>query len=150
TLKVTINDTGTGTSASQSYAVNIPSLVGGNTAYVGFTGGTGGLTATQNILNWTYTPALVSPPPPGNVTATAGVGQVSLSWTASAGTASYNIYRLPAPGAEDDDGPIQTGITGTSFTDTGLNTTTGYTYQVTAVGIGGESADSNEASATTI
>jgi len=28
--------------------------VGGNVAYVGFTAGTGGLSATQRILTWTY------------------------------------------------------------------------------------------------
>ena len=56
TLKVTIIDSATQASASQSYAVDIPTIVGASTAFVGFTGGTGGLTATQNILNWTYTP----------------------------------------------------------------------------------------------
>jgi fibronectin type 3 domain-containing protein len=56
TLVVTIHDTVTGTSATQNYAINIPSVVGGNQAYVGFTGGTGGLVATQDILSWTYTP----------------------------------------------------------------------------------------------
>ena len=56
TLKVTITDTVTQATATQSYAVNIPSLVGGNTGYVGFTGGTGGLTAVQKLLNWTYSP----------------------------------------------------------------------------------------------
>jgi hypothetical protein len=38
-----------------SWTVNIPSTVGGNTAYAGFTGGTGGATAIQDILNWTFT-----------------------------------------------------------------------------------------------
>jgi len=37
------------------FPINIPATVGGNTAFVGFTGGTGGLTATQEILSWTYT-----------------------------------------------------------------------------------------------
>jgi hypothetical protein len=35
--------------------VNIPAIVGGTTAYVGFTAGTGGTSAIQNILDWTYT-----------------------------------------------------------------------------------------------
>jgi hypothetical protein len=63
TLLVTIIDTVTQAKATQSYAVNIPAIVGGNTAYVGFTGSTGGLTATQNVLNWTYTvtPAAAAP-----------------------------------------------------------------------------------------
>ncbi len=34
--------------------INIPQIVGGNTAYVGFTGSTGGLTSSQKILTWTY------------------------------------------------------------------------------------------------
>ena len=37
-----------------SQPINIPQIVGGNTAYVGFTGGTGGLSASQKILTWTY------------------------------------------------------------------------------------------------
>ena len=37
-----------------NWTVNIPAAVGGNTALVGFTGGTGGLTATQEIISWTY------------------------------------------------------------------------------------------------
>jgi hypothetical protein len=33
-----------------SFPINIPATVGGNVAFVGFTGGTGGQTATQEIL----------------------------------------------------------------------------------------------------
>jgi hypothetical protein len=54
-LQVTITDTVTHATATQSYTVNIPTIVGSSTAFVGFTGGTGSLTAVQNILNWTYT-----------------------------------------------------------------------------------------------
>jgi hypothetical protein len=56
TLAWTISDVSTGKTFSTSASVNIPSIVGGNTAYVGFTAGTGGTTATQEILTWTYTP----------------------------------------------------------------------------------------------
>jgi len=31
-------------------------LIGASDAFVGFTAGTGGLSATMDILNWTYTP----------------------------------------------------------------------------------------------
>jgi hypothetical protein len=54
TLMVTIADASTGASATQSYKVNIPSVVGSNTAFAGFTGGTGGLTATRDVLSWDY------------------------------------------------------------------------------------------------
>ncbi|MBV9886405.1 MAG: chitobiase/beta-hexosaminidase C-terminal domain-containing protein, partial [Acidobacteria bacterium] len=54
TLTMTITDSVANTSFSTSWTVNIPSIVGGNTAYVGFTGGTGGLTSSQKIENWTF------------------------------------------------------------------------------------------------
>ena len=60
TLNVTITDTNTLASASQSYSVNIPSIVGSTSAYVGFTGGTGGLTAVQNVQSWTFTPSVTN------------------------------------------------------------------------------------------
>jgi hypothetical protein len=55
TLTWTITDATTGKTFTASSTVNIPSLVGGNTAFVGFTGGTGGSTATQDIITWTFT-----------------------------------------------------------------------------------------------
>ena len=60
TLTLTLTDTLTGASFTASQAINIPATVGGNTAYVGFTAGTGGLTAVQEILNWTYTSGLTA------------------------------------------------------------------------------------------
>lgn len=54
TLAMTVKDPKTKASFSNSWNINIPAVVGGNTAYVGFTGGTGGLMADQNVLAWTY------------------------------------------------------------------------------------------------
>ena len=54
TLGMTITDATTNNSFSTSWRVNIPAVVGSNTAYVGFTAGTGGLTAIQEIVNWSY------------------------------------------------------------------------------------------------
>jgi hypothetical protein len=56
TLTVTITDATTSATATQTYTVDIPGTVGGPLAYVGFTAGTGGATATQEVLTWTYTP----------------------------------------------------------------------------------------------
>ena len=39
-------------------AVDLPALLGGDAAFVGFTGGTGSLTAVQDITNWTFVAAL--------------------------------------------------------------------------------------------
>jgi alpha-L-arabinofuranosidase len=52
TLAETVTDTNTGGVFTHSYAVNIPSIVGGSNAYVGFTGSTGGFTSVQNLLTW--------------------------------------------------------------------------------------------------
>ena len=56
-LTMTITDTtNTALTFTQTWqAVNIPGTVGANTAFVGFTGGTGGYTANQSVLTWTYT-----------------------------------------------------------------------------------------------
>jgi hypothetical protein len=57
TLTMTITDTTTPANTfTTSWTINIPATVGGNTAYVGFTGATGGSTAIQDIITWTYTP----------------------------------------------------------------------------------------------
>jgi len=61
TLTLIITDTSTKASFSTTWGstaspLNIPGTVGGNSAYVGFTAGTGGETATQDILTWTYNP----------------------------------------------------------------------------------------------
>ena len=53
TLTWTISDPTAGKSFTTSATVNIPSFAG-NTAYVGFTGASGGLTAIQEIINWTW------------------------------------------------------------------------------------------------
>src|SRR5262249_24327793 len=56
TLTVTLTDEATQATARQSYKIDIPGTVGGTQAYIGFTGGTGGLTAIQEILDWAYIP----------------------------------------------------------------------------------------------
>lgn len=99
----------------------------------------------------------VAPPPPNaapyaasSLTATAaGPGQVNLTWTAGSGATSYNLYRAAESGYESAIAPVVTGITGTSYTDTGLNGGTTYYYQVVAVNSSGPSGFSPEAHTTT-
>jgi hypothetical protein len=55
-LILTITDLRTNASYTHLFPVDIPSTVGGNTAYVGFTGSSGEETAAQNIQSWTYVP----------------------------------------------------------------------------------------------
>ena len=50
-----VTDTVTGATYRNSYSADIPALVGGDTALVGFGGSTGAASVTQNIQSWTYT-----------------------------------------------------------------------------------------------
>lgn len=61
TLSVNMSDSVTGSSYSTSETVDIPTIVGSNLAYVGFTGGTGGASANQQISNFSYTTAVPEP-----------------------------------------------------------------------------------------
>ncbi len=88
-----------------------------------------------------------APPAPSNLSATAGTGQVSLSWSASTGAASYNVYRGTAAGGESAT-PLATNITATSYVDSSVINGTKYFYKVAAVNAGGTSGMSNEVSAT--
>jgi hypothetical protein len=82
---------------------------------------------------------------PTNLMATAGSGQVGLSWSASSGATSYNVKRSTTSG-----GPytIVASPTTTSYTDGGLTNGTTYYYVVSAVNTAGESATSTQVSAT--
>ena len=86
------------------------------------------------------------PPAPTGLKATAGSASVTLTWTASSGATSYNVYRGPAAGSEHAT-PIATGITTTSYINTGLTNGKTYFFKVAAVNAAGTSALSNEASA---
>lgn len=91
TLTVTITDPTLKKSATQSYIINIPTIVGGGTAYVGFTAGTGGETATQDILSWTFVSTTSTALKPATIGLSGGfaAGSVSLN-----GSASLNGERL--------------------------------------------------------
>lgn len=85
---------------------------------------------------------------PPVLTASAGKGQVKLTWTApsSGGTSitGYQIYRGLSAGTEV---VVQTISTGTSYVDTGVTGGTTYFYWVAAVTAAGPGALSNEVSA---
>jgi hypothetical protein len=95
------------------------------------------------FLTTTYVPR---PAPPSNLRATAADAAVALNWTASAGTASYNVKRATFSGGPFAD--VATGVTATNYLDTGLTNGTTFFYVVAAVVNGEEGANSSEASAT--
>ncbi len=53
-MVVTLRDRVTGGSFTNSYSVDLPTVVGGHTAYVGFTGGCGGKASYQTISAFTF------------------------------------------------------------------------------------------------
>jgi len=87
-----------------------------------------------------------SPTKPTNFVATQTASGIGLTWTASTGATSYNVYRGTTAGGESTT-PIATGIKTTSYTNTGLTPTT-YYYKVVAVNSYAGSFASTEASAT--
>ena len=62
TLTMTITDATTNASFTNSWPVNIPSVIGSPTAYVGFTAGTGAQTAVQSVLGWSFSGVVPSTP----------------------------------------------------------------------------------------
>ncbi len=93
------------------------------------------------------TPSQGVPATPTGVTATAGTNQVSLSWSASSGATSYNVYRSTSSGGEGTT-PYYSGLTSTGYTDTTVTDGTKYYYKIAAVNSSGTSGQSSEVSAT--
>ena len=54
-LSTTLQDLTTNQTFQTTYTVNLSTVLGGNTAYIGFTGATGALTSSQTISNFTFT-----------------------------------------------------------------------------------------------
>ncbi|HJZ99449.1 MAG TPA: glycoside hydrolase family 44 protein [Candidatus Solibacter sp.] len=138
-----------GQSHQYTYTWNVPSTqaTGNYTVMIGVfdAGWTTNYYWNSNGATITVTSGSV-PPAPTGLTAAPGNAQVALAWTASSGATSYNVYRGTTPGGEGST-PIATGITATTYTNTGLTNGTTYYYKVAAVNSAGTSAMSNEASA---
>jgi subtilase family serine protease len=84
----------------------------------------------------------VVPSSPTGVTATAGNGSVSLSWTSVTGASSYSVYVGTGPNGEAAQ-PQQTSAT-TNATVSGLTNGTRYYFTVAAVDSGGAGQPSGE------
>ena len=78
--------------------------------------------------------------------------QINLSWTAVSGATSYDIYRdTSATGTFariGDEPTVSSGLT-TTYSDTGLATSTTYYYKISALNASGESSSTDAVSATT-
>jgi fibronectin type 3 domain-containing protein len=129
---------------STTYTVS--GLTNGTTYYFKVTAvDTAGTSGDSNEAS--ATPELSAPSAPTGLTATGGSGQVALSWTASTGATSYNVYEGSSSGGEGPT-PIATGIASTTYAVTGLTNGTAYYFKVAAVNTAGTGGYSNEASST--
>jgi hypothetical protein len=97
-------------------------------------------TATPITVAWT-----TSVPGASTLSAQAGDGQVSLSWTSVGGAQSYTLYHGTTSNGETQ---LTSGVSGTSYLDTPVTNGTTYYYKVTAVNVNGEGPPSNEVNAT--
>ena len=95
TLQETITDTVSHVSFSHNYTVNIPTTVGASTAYVGFTAGTGGSTATQSVLTWTFSPSpsnfIYGTTGNDNITLTQSADTQHVDWTLGGSSGEISI-----------------------------------------------------------
>jgi hypothetical protein len=147
TLNETITDETQSThpSFTTSYAVNIPALVGGDTAYVGFSGGTGGLTTVATVQSWKFTPTTqnLAPLSPSNLKVASVVpndanrNNITVTWT----TNSYNETGFEVWRSTDGTNFTKVATLAAnsmSYTDTKLGAGT-YFYKVRAFNANGDS-----------
>lgn len=90
-------------------------------------------------------PTTTKPGAPSNLTATGGLSRVSLNWSAASGAISYNIKRATTKG-----GPytiVARSVMAPNYLDTAVVNGQTYYYVVSASNAGGESGNTNEATA---
>jgi fibronectin type 3 domain-containing protein len=153
-LHVTLTDTVSHATFDQSFPINIPSTIGGNTAYVGFTAGTPNNSPDiQNILSWSYTPlstSLTKPPAPTNLSVAPASGtQLNLSWSES-GSATvdfFNVLKLTSSNTYTTIAQVPSNQT--IYVDGGLTPGSTYSYEVIASNPAGDSAPVGPISGTT-
>jgi len=122
-------------------------VTNGTTYYYKIAGAnTGGLGPRSAEASATPQPPVVVPGAPGGLTASAGNAQVTLGWSPVSGAVTYSVYRGTSSGGQSGT-PVATGLTGTSFVNTGLTNNTTYFYKVAGVNTAGTGAKSAEAGA---
>jgi hypothetical protein len=96
-LRESLVDTVTGDFYSTSYTgINLSSILGSNTAYIGFTGGTGGAESLQTISNFGYFAApLVTGVAPSSGPSTGGTS-VAINGTSFTGATAVDFGSTPA------------------------------------------------------
>ncbi|CAK0775093.1 conserved exported hypothetical protein [Gammaproteobacteria bacterium] len=144
-----------GTDCSENYApgtsVTLKATPGAGSIFTKWSGAcTGTSTSCVVAMNAdkTTTANFLARPAATVITgAVAGNAQVTLTWTAMAGAASYKVFQGTTAGGESTT-PVKTGVTGTSVVITGLTNGKKYFFKMAAVNAAGTSALSNEVGVT--
>jgi fibronectin type 3 domain-containing protein len=138
--------TGTNVASPSSPSFTDPSLTNGTTYYYVVTA----LNSNGESTDSAQVSAIPVPPVPSVPTGVAAAPsdkKVTVSWSASAGADSYNIYWSTTPGVTKSNGTPIVGVPN-PYDHLGRVNGTTYYYVVTAVNLGGESSESAQASAT--
>jgi hypothetical protein len=141
-------------SGSGSSILNITTAASAATGTFTLTiaGASGSLSHSANVT-LVVNPSNPTPPqPPSNLAAIAASSSaINLTWTASPTSGvTYSVFRSATAGfTPSSSNRIASGVSGTSFSDTGLTCATAFFYVLEAVNAGGASTPSNQASATT-
>jgi uncharacterized protein (DUF1800 family) len=130
-----------------SATYNDPAVVNGTNYYYVVAGvNAGGIGAKSEEAHARPEAPIAAPGAPSLLTATSGNALVTLTWATLPGAITYNVYRSTSSGNQSGTA-IATGLTGLTYTNTGLNNETTYYYKVAGVNTGGTGAKSNELSA---
>ena len=149
TLALTITDTVTNAVFTKNYLIDIPNTLGTNvtTAYAGFTGGTGGVSATQNILTWTLGPlapsvgfspagAVAFPDTVVNVTS----APITVTIT-NGGSAPLHITTVTLAGTNPVDFAVPAGSNNCNGATVAVNATCTFNATFTPTGTGARQGD---------
>ena len=147
TLTEKVTDKTKNITETQTYLIDIPFFVGSHTAYAGFTGATGGLSAEQDIIDWNYTGTAGSgglPLPTPNVGAGSdcnpGTALLNFNDSGAANVAGFEIDSATGAGAFSKLATVAG--TATSYTASGLDPAQTYHFKIKAMGDGKASVDS--------